>query len=119
MNPESGSKTLTDVLNNSIDALAKEVLLDLTRWEFDQLAERDPSFEDVAKQARQSLLVVDEIINKENGQTHPVVYDFKELVLILEEAANSIVKRNSQLLIDSIWHLNEFVEIRAKKGAEI
>lgn len=95
-----------EILEESIDDLAKEVLYDLTVWEFERLAKRDPSFDDLAKTCRHLLSKVETLV-------HTTVTDnLKELVGILESIAQSIVDRDVKLLVDCTMHMQEFVEIR-------
>ncbi len=106
MSDTAGHK-LEEILEDGIDDLAKTVLYDLTKWEFEQLAKRDPSFDDVAKECRLILSQVEEFAQNKTIQS------FKELVEILESIALSIVDRDTKLLIDCTTHLQEFIEIRA------
>ena len=99
------------LIEENIYSLAKTILYELNRWEFEDLANRDPSFESISRDLRKSLLVLDELGH------HRLVNIAREIVEILESTAQSIVERNVRLLIDNTTHLQEFVEIRENEGA--
>ena len=108
---EDEKRRLYDLtIEKDIYNLAKTVLYDLNRWEFDDLANRDPSFESVLKDMRQALLILDVLGHSK------LVTIAREIFDILESTAQSIVERNVQLLVDNTTHLQEFVEIRENGG---
>jgi hypothetical protein len=97
-------------LETIIDLLAKDVLYDLMKWEFDQLAKRDPSFEDIVRATRQMLYRVEKY-------SHEItVRQFVELVDLMESVSHSVTNRDANLLIDCIAHLEAFIEIRKNGG---
>lgn len=105
-------------LEDLIDSLAKEVLYDLTKWELEQLAARDPSFEELARRARFSLAEVEDFLERQGEEAPAGVINYKQLVEILEQIAVSIVERDTKLLTDCAIHLEEFLHIRNnRKGA--
>ena len=108
---EEKKRSLESKIEETIYSLAKTILFELNRWEFDDLANRDPSFESVSRDVRQSLLILDQL-----GHSR-LVNISKEILDILESTAQSIVERDVKLLIDNTTHLQEFVEIREKEGA--
>ena len=107
---EEKRRSLESEVEENIYNLAKTILFELNRWEFDDLANRDPSFESVSRDVRQSLLILDRL-----GHSR-LVNISKEILEILESTAQSIVERDVKLLIDNTAHLQEFVEIREKEG---
>ena len=109
---DEGKKRSWEVkIEEKVCGLAKTVLYELNRWEFDDLASRDPSFESVARDLKKSIQLLDEL-----GYSRLVTIS-KEVVEILESTAQSIVDRDVKLLIDNTAHLQEFVEIRENEGA--
>lgn len=98
-----------EILEDSIDDLAKDVLYDLVKWELERLVERDPSFDELSQRCRVTLAKIEEFLPR-NIQ---VVEDLKELVEILEQVSSSIGERDVELLIDCTVHLQEFMDIRS------
>jgi len=97
-------------LENIIDLLAKDVLYDLMKWEFDQLAKRDPSFGDIVRATREILYRVEQY-------SHEItVRQFVELVDLMESVSHSVSHRDASLLVDCIAHLEAFIEIRKNGG---
>ena len=78
------------------------------------MANRDPSFAELAESARSLLAQIDDLVNM--SVLSQTIQDFIELVEILESIAQSIVDREVRLLTDCIAHLSEFIEIRSNNG---
>jgi len=103
-------RELESKLQELIVESAKATLYDIVKYELSELAEHDPSFSELVRQAKTVLVSIEGLMEKAGGHTK-VVYSFKEYIEILESIAQSIVDKNNKLLTDNITHLEEFLSI--------
>ena len=101
-------------LDAAITDTAEYVHYRISFKELDELCGHNPSFAVLARRARELANAVKSAYDASGEKVDRVHQDFIELVEILESVAQSIVDEDSDLLIDCVVHLEEFIKIRGR-----
>lgn len=111
---------LLDSLKRTVFESSEQVLTRIVRLEMEELADQDPSFPAIAKNAKRAVLLVEEALADESlefsGDGELIFKRFKEYGEILDHIAHAVTERSNEVLIDCIAHLQEFVDIN-NRGA--
>lgn len=92
----------------------REILEIIVKHELAHLAARNPTFDELATSAKETLVRLHELIEDQADVFRHVLAKFAEYAEILEHIAESVNAMDSKLLTDCICHLNEFIEINGE-----
>ena len=108
-------EAVIEVLDDVIVKLAKNILFEIVTKEYEDLAERNPSFAELADRCKGLLVSIRPQLSDE-AMKEKIAGKFYELVEILESIASSIANLDEKLLNDNVMHLEEFLLINGNKG---
>ena len=115
--PSTIVSRLEEVLKETVIEGSEHVLSLIIRLELEELAKEDPSFPELARTAKEVILAVEKAVEVDSTLFERFDYlrRLREYAEILDQIAAAVEGRNNELLIDTITHLQEFVEINGKK----